>query len=55
MNFLKSLLSDESFLGVSSLMILGILCIIYDQTELGGVAVGGIAALLRGQKSQGEN
>ncbi len=46
------LLTNESFLGVISLTILGGVGIYCGHIEIAGVAVGGIAAMLRG--AQGE-
>lgn len=49
---MKKLFTNEAFLGVLSLTILGCFAIYHSNVELAGVAIGGIAALLRGEKGE---
>lgn len=48
------LLTNEAFLGCAVLGCLGALATIYGHIELAGVAVGGVAAMLRGKEGEKE-
>lgn len=48
MDKLIKLFTNESFLGVTALTLLGCLAIWKNHLEIAGVAIGGIAAMLRG-------
>ena len=52
---LVKLLTNESFIGTSALTVLGIVALVYGHIEIAGVAIGGIAAMLRGAVGQDES
>jgi len=54
MKAIKNLLTNEAFLGTVALTILGSLALIFNHIEIAGVAIGGIAAMLRGAKGETE-
>ncbi len=52
MSKLVKLLTNEAFIGTVALTVLGGLALYYGRSEMAGVAVGGIAAMLRGSKGE---
>lgn len=49
---LLKLLTNESFLGVLSLSVLGGIALYKGHSEMAGIALGGIAAMLRGKEGE---
>jgi len=47
-----TILTNESFLGTFSLTILGCFALYNNMNEIAGIALGGIAAMLRGKEGQ---
>lgn len=52
MSKLVKLLTNESFLGTLALGVLGGFAIYKGQPEMAGIALGGIAAMLRGKEGE---
>lgn len=52
MSKLLKLLTNESFLGTFALSILGGIALYQGHSEMAGIALGGIAAMLRGKEGE---
>lgn len=52
MSKLVKLLTNESFLGTMALGIIGGIAVFKGQPEMAGIALGGIAAMLRGKEGE---